>query len=284
MKIKPSIIYLLFWLLPKNSISMLMGRLVSIQFPKKINLVIIKTFAKLARANVQEAEYPLEFYPSLQDFFIRKLRPEARPLAKGGNLVLSPCDGTIGEFGPILEGGRLRQIKGQEYSLKKLLADEALSKKFFGGHFITIYLAPKDYHRFHAPLDATIFKTYHVPGQLWPVNNWGIKNVSELFCINERIISLMKHGDGTLAYIPVGATMVGKIKLNYSFLESNIGKEPQMMDPKESNLLVKAGDELGKFMFGSTIVLLFSPHMIKKLTITPGQSIKMGMILGELGV
>lgn len=258
--IKNSSIYLLLYLVPKNFVSMLMGKLVSIRWPKSFMTFINQKFVRAFNIDLTEAEKPLSEYESLQELFIRKLKPGLRPISSEG--ILSPCDGNMSIQGQIKEG-LLIQAKGKLYELKDLLPSR-LADNFIDGHYATIYLSPKDYHRFHMPVDGFIEKTIYVPGHLWPVNNWAVKNVAKLFCQNERVISLIKPKDqqGLIAQIAVGATMVGKIDMDYCSIPAYKQSKDVITLDHDSSIYLNKGDELGKFMFGSTIILLFSPGLI----------------------
>ena len=275
---KHSLFYGLLYLVPKNLVSRLMGFLVSLTPPRSVAIYINKCFARMVGINIEEAEKPLKDYPNLQAFFIRKLKPGLRPIASTPNAVVSPCDGFVSSFGQIRDGS-LYAIKGSNYSLTSLLDAKDLAARFDGGFFTTIYLSPRDYHRFHAPLSGEIVETTYIPGALWPVNRWAVNNIPNLFCQNERIISLIKpQGQPKLlAYIAVGATMVGKIKLSYCDLESNV-KSPKLSRFHQAQNIIK-GSELGMFMFGSTIILLFEPGLIDGFALTAPQAIKMGEII-----
>lgn len=280
---KTSLFYIVLCLLPKNLISTLMGRLVSIRLPKAVSLLVNKTFARVFRIDLSEAEKPIEEYPCLQEFFIRRLKPGLRMVPMEKNVVVSPCDGTLSVAGPIADG-QLIQAKGKLYSVRDLLDDDKLAARFADGLYATIYLSPRDYHRFHVPMDGEINDTIYIPGTLWPVNDWAVKNISNLFCQNERIVSLItdeanKH---LLAHVAVGATMVGKIDLDYfHFSNKKNGQKQRIKHAGGQPIKVKKGQELGKFMFGSTIVLLFEKGLIEGFRKEAPTYVKMGEVLGN---
>lgn len=256
---------------------MLMGKLVSTRLPKKMALSLNRWFVRIFGIDISEAEKKIEEYDTLQELFIRKLKPEARFIEDED--VVSPADGCI-IHGPITQG-MLMQAKGRMYSLSGLVKDQELSDKFMGGFYATIYLSPKDYHRFHMPVCGQIKKTIYIPGNLWPVNRWAVANVPDLFCQNERVISLIENEFGLIAHIAVGATMVGKIDLEYCKIPHYKESKEQVVVHHGQDSSLKKGEELGKFMFGSTIILLFTPGMIdgfKKVSQAP---IKMGESLAE---
>lgn len=277
--IKNRAIYLLLYLLPKNFVSALMGKLVSIRWPKPMMLVINKAFVRIFKIDLKEALLPLPQYETLQDLFIRRLKPGLRKFAESG--VLSPCDGMVSIADKIVSG-QLIQAKGRLYSLKNLMQDQEQTEIFKSGSYATIYLSPKDYHRFHMPIDGQIEKTIYIPGNLWPVNNWAVANVSELFCQNERVITLIRTEKGMLAHIAVGATMVGKIDMDYCTIPDYKKSKGKVVLEHGKSLSLRAGDDLGKFMFGSTIILLFSEGMIDSFAVKAPTSIRVGELLGRL--
>lgn len=279
--IKNSICYVLLFLVPKNLVSRMMGQLVSIRWPKKINRWLITGFINIFKIDITEAEKNIDEYPSIQEFFIRRLRAGVRKISDERDAIISPCDGLLSEAGCI-ENGKLLQIKGKYYGVAELLGSQELAQKFEGGYYATIYLSPRDYHRFHVPMDASIRETRYIPGALWPVNKWAVRNIKNLFCINERIISLLEEPltQKCVAYVAVGATMVGKIKLEYCSLESNKTRKLAIIKHDGQNhVKVNKGQELGRFMFGSTVVMLFEKGLIAQFkTITPAH-VKMGEVL-----
>ncbi len=277
--VKDSIFYVLLFLLPKNLASHLMGKLVSINWPKSINNWIIRRFIAIFSIDANEAEKTIDAYPSLQEFFIRKLKPGLRTVSQADNVIISPCDGLMSEAG-LIEQGRLLQVKGKYYGVSDLLSCPKLAQRFEGGYFCAIYLSPKDYHRFHVPVDGRIVTTSYVAGTLWPVNKWAVKNIANLFCINERTISLIEESvtKKNIAYVAVGATMVGKIKLDYCAVESQGGKSLLIEHEGQNQVKVNKGQELGRFMFGSTVVMLFEKGLISGFEkATPAQ-----LCMGEL--
>ncbi|MCA9507546.1 MAG: phosphatidylserine decarboxylase, partial [Myxococcales bacterium] len=147
-KIKNSIFYFLLFILPKNFISLLVGKILSVAWPKSINLFLLRNFIKIFSINSNEAEKNIEDYESIQEFFCRRLGEGTRKISQKSNVVISPCDGVVSEFG-LIENGRLLQVKGKYYQLSELLGCPKRAAHFEGGHFCTIYLSPRDYHRFH---------------------------------------------------------------------------------------------------------------------------------------
>ena len=211
--------------------------------------------------NVDEAELPLEAYETFGEFFVRRLKPGARPIAPGDDVVVSPVDGTVSQAG-ISTGGRLIQAKGRDYSLASLLGDEAEAKRFEGGAWTTIYLSPRDYHRIHAPLGGKILGWNYIPGHLWPVNRPSVRGVPELFAINERSVIWMETPLGRVALVAVGATIVGRIRLAFDELATNQGQPARSVRYDEPRVVGK-GEEVAMFEIGSTVILCFEPGRVQ---------------------
>lgn len=280
---KNSLFYVFLYLLPKNAVSSFMGRLVSMRVPKTLALAVNKIFATVFKINVDEAEKPLADYENLQQFFIRRLKKGSRNVFLKNHVVISPCDGTLSVASSI-DKGTLIQAKGRDYSVKELVADDKLASIFNDGQYATLYLSPRDYHRFHMPITGVITKTTYIRGCLWPVNTWAVSNIKNLFCVNERVITEIVEpiSKKRLLHIAVGATMVGKIELEYcdiSNIKSQNFNGSQMVAHDEIEL--EAGQELGKFMFGSTIVMLIENGLIDGFLKDVPSHVKMGEVLGN---
>lgn len=257
----------LVWLLPKNMISRWMGKLASLKLPIFFRKPFLTWFGQIFGVDFSEIAEPLENFNSLQSFFTRALKPGLRPLDAGS--VVSPCDGAFGQCGSI-QSGQLLQIKGRPYALNQLLGEEA--NELQNGYFTTIYLSPKDYHRFHMPISAPVTKVRYLPGNLWPVNAWAVKNISKLFCVNERMVCWL--GEHTVL-VAVGATMVGKVKLTFdASLSTNVKHTRGVLKSYgPAAPVLEKGAELGWFEFGSTIILITK----EPLEVTSfGGTIKMG--------
>ncbi len=274
---------------PKNAISRLAGRVVSIRWPFGLARPIVAGFARAVGADVSEARDPIERFESVQSFFVRALRDGARPLDPGSDAFVSPCDGAWGATGRI-EGGRLLQVKGSPYALADLIASAERAKAFEGGWFATLYLSPRDYHRFHAPCTAEVERVDYVPGRLWPVNRIGLEGVPGLFAENERLCThlsplttsgLPRGPEGSIGLVAVGATMVGKTKLTFSSLETNVRRGARASCVYEhGEARLAAGDELGRFEFGSTIIVLAAPGSVALEPRDPGHPVRMGERIG----
>ncbi len=293
--------YLAFLLLPQRLLSRLAGRLVDIQW-SPVAALLKAIFLRLYTLDLAEAEHPLAHYRSLQQLFGRRLRAGVRPIAS--TPVVSPVDGTFLRWGDIDEQGQvLVQAKGIDYPLAGLLADAELARKFAGGRYAVVYLAPYNYHRIHSPVAGRVTETIHIPGSLWPVNAWSVGRVPALYCVNERTATVLDcplEGAGPTpdsatrptpdsalcAVVAVGAMNVGRIRLAY---------EPEFQAnrccatavcrwaPPVATPLEKGG-ELGAFELGSTVVLLFAREWVQALPalgcLREGQTLKVGEHFG----
>jgi phosphatidylserine decarboxylase len=277
------LLILLFKLLPKNLLSRAFGHICSLKVPL-FSTLIRNLFIKAYHIDVDEAEHPLVAYSCLSDFFIRRLKPEARVIA--ASPIVSPVDGTLSQTG-ILKGPdfKMIQAKGRNYSLAALIGDRLLASKFEEGTWLTIYLAPSNYHRIHNPVKANLVQALYLPGTLWPVNKISVENVDELFCVNERIVShLITPDDHDLLVVKVGATNVGKISLAYTdhFISNqphNSKEKLQVWRPM-APIPMEKGVELGCFELGSTVVVVLSAGLAQKLSnlrgLKIGHALKMG--------
>ena len=246
---------ILYWI-PKNLLSYWVGKLMHLRFPKGLQLWLLKAFAKIYRINVEEAEFPLEGYSSVGEFFIRSLKPGVRPLGQGP--YLHPADSRMTARGPIV-ANKLIQAKGRSYSVGQFLLDSSLDR-WQKGVFVTYYLCPTDYHRVHSPVDGVIREVRYVPGNLWPVNDWSVTTIEDLFVKNERVIVEIETDRGPMAVVFVGATNVGSIRLTFEpTLQTNHAHRREERRISYVNPLpVRRGDELGMFCFGSTVIVVAS--------------------------
>lgn len=263
-------------LLPKKSLSHLAGWMASRSLPSSMNQALIRRFAEHYQINLEEAEKPLGEYQSLQDFFTRRLKEEARPLAE--TPLVHPADAVITKNGEI-EGKHLMQAKGLSYSVDGLLVDPYATDLCKGGYYLTYYLAPKDYHRVHSPCQGLVEAVTWVPGKLWPVNSWSVGKVPELFVVNERVVVRLKTEAGPLWLVMVGATNVGSIRLSFlPEFRSNRGriKDPVNLDLGGEPIQLEKGQELGLFELGSTVILVLSAP-VRAAWLNEGESDRAGV-------
>ena len=268
---------LLLTLLPKNMVSKLNGFLAGLRLPRFMMTPIVLAFARIYKINIQEAELEIRDYESLNNFFTRALKNGSRLIDQKDNVIISPVDGRLLVAGS-LEKGQLLQSKGMESSLQNLLGNDRFYKRFLGGHYMTIYLSPQDYHRIHSPVEGRILGYYYQPGKLFPVNNLAVNSINQLFSKNERLITYIQSDRGLVAVIKVGATSVGKIRVTY---DPNIATNRWIRLAKEhmydEEILIRKGAELGRFEMGSTVMLLFEKDTVDLLEFEEKQK----MIFGQ---
>lgn len=227
---------------------------------------LIRRFVAAYDVDMAEAQKSLGEFTSFNDFFTRALKPGARPLADPATQVLCPADGAVSQLGRI-EDGKILQAKGHLYTVSELLGgDEAMAERFRNGDFITIYLSPKDYHRVHMPVTGTLESTAYVPGDLFSVNTATAAAVPGLFARNERLVCRFDTDLGAVASVMVGAMIVAGIETVWGGRveppERGRGKRVVTEQPS-GPVQLAAGDEMGRFLLGSTVVLLFEEGQVE---------------------
>jgi phosphatidylserine decarboxylase len=245
--------------------------------PQRLRAPLYGAFARRVGATVDEAELPLASYPSFDAFFTRRLKAGLRPIAADPDAIASPCDGTVAESG-IATGGRLIQAKGFDYLLQSLVPDAEATRRFEGGPYVTIYLAPRDYHRVHFPVDGYVNGYQHIPGASFPVNSFAVARIPGLFTLNERLVTYQSSSFGEIGIVMVAATGVGHMTAAYDAVETRRrgrgrpGGRVRYAAPRP----VARGEELGAFHLGSTVILLFEPGRVKLLPMVVGQRVRLG--------
>ncbi len=266
--------------LPTNLLSRLTGIVATIPLPFPLNFLVLRTYAFLFRVNRAEAEYPLSRYSSLQSFFTRALKPDARSVDRNPGSVVSPVDGTVVRVEKVTNG-TLLQAKGWHYSIRDLLGDPRQSSRFLGGAACTIYLSPADYHRIHMPLAGTVESLYYLPGRLFPVNRFSLRRIENLFLLNERLILHVQTAAGNMAMVLVGATNVGKIRIRFDDVHRRFSRQGPYSRSYEREIFLEKGEEVGCFELGSTVILLFEKD---RVLLSPGEGVRtrMGDAIGFL--
>lgn len=272
----------LLWLLPKNLVSRVAGRLASCRLPRSLRRPAVRAFGRTFGVDFDEVRDPLDSFPSIQDFFVRRLKDGARPVDPAADAVVSPCDGAWGRCG-IVRHGLALQVKGRPYQVERLLGLDDVTP-FEGGVYATFYLSPKDYHRFHTPCAGAVEEARYLPGTLWPVNRIGVEGVAGLFCRNERIVAFFRLANGRrIAVAAVGATMVGKVHVTFDDLRTNVAGrrdvEHRVYDPPHE---LDAGQEWGRFEFGSTLVLVAERGALSLDVEPAGTPMRLGRRIGTL--
>ena len=277
------------YILPKQAITALAGKLACKQCGA-LTTKVIAWFVKRYGVNMAEAaNADITSYKSFNEFFTRPLKTDARPLAKAE--FICPVDGAISQFGSI-EKDQIFQAKGHHYSTLALVAgQQVLANKFENGHFACLYLSPKDYHRIHMPCAGVLKSMAYVPGDLFSVNPTTAANVPNLFARNERVVcEFTSEKHGTFVMVLVGATIVGSMATVWH--EAVDGVKNGIINPPRSknirswsysdkNIQLKQGDEMGRFLLGSTVVMLFEKDALQfNADWQATKSIKLGEMIG----
>ncbi|XHS79386.1 archaetidylserine decarboxylase [Burkholderiaceae bacterium UC74_6] len=267
------------YLMPKQAMTALAGALASARLGA-ITTGTIRRFVARYGVNMAEAEQPdITAYPTFNEFFTRALKPGARPLADAR--LICPVDGAISQFGRI-EGDQIFQAKGHSFSTTALVGGDAqLAAQFQDGHFANLYLSPRDYHRIHMPADGTLKRMIYVPGELFSVNPLTARAVPGLFARNERVVCVFENADGRpFVLVLVGATIVGSMATVWH----GVVNPPRPGTVREwryepGQVSLKKGEEMGRFLLGSTVVMLFPQQ---ELTFNPAWQPAGPVRLGEV--
>lgn len=253
------------YLIPQHTISLLMGKIAESKNPT-IKNTFINWFIKKYGIDMSIAErQTAEEFATFNDFFTRSLKPHVRPIDDNDDIIVNPADGKISQLGPIKDGF-IFQAKGHQYSAKTLLGgDQNLAEPFMNGEFATVYLAPKDYHRLHMPIDGTLTTMLHVPGNLFSVNPLTARKVPNLFARNERVVAMFDTELGPMAMVLVGATIVGSIEtVWHGTVTPPTRQEVRRWDyTGEEAVKLTKGQEMGRFKLGSTVILLFPKDTVE---------------------
>ena len=249
------------YVMPKRLLTQAMGRLASMRGGAFTQWMIRKFVAKYGVNMAEAAEPRLESYATFNDFFTRPLREGVRPIADAP--FVCPVDAAISQFGPI-EHDQIFQAKGHSYSTRALLGgDQQLAHQFDHGHFATLYLAPKDYHRIHMPCDGRLTRMIYIPGALFSVNPLTARHVPSLFARNERVVCVFDTQWGPFVNVLVGATIVGSMATVWHGVV-NPPRTREIRDWRydDQDIRLKKGEEMGRFLLGSTVVMLFPKSVV----------------------
>lgn len=275
--------------LPQASLSRGMGRIADVPLSRRLRRPALSTFARAFGIDVSEAEQPLEAYPTVNAFFVRRLREGVRVWPERDDVFASPVDGIVGQLGTV-RAGRLIQAKGRSYRAADLLGNEEDAGRYEGGGFITLYLSPRHYHRIHAPTPGSVPLARHVPGALLPVNQAAVSGVDDLFPRNERLICFLDGALGRVAVVAVGAYNVGRISATFDAAWSgedgrwvtNLKTPPPPERRYDPPVRVCKGEEVMAFHLGSTVVALVEPGRIRwRPELAPDVEVRLGTVLGE---
>lgn len=265
------------YILPKSLISYLMGKVAESK-SKTIKNLLIKIFIKRYKINMQAAlvEDPLA-YETFNQFFIRHLKPELRPIDLNSTTIVSPIDGELMQIGKINQT-QLLQAKNTYFDLNNLLGGQSSwTDRFIQGLFATLYLSPHHYHRVHMPFSGKLIQSIFIPGYLFCVNREASENIANLYSLNERLVCLFETEIGSMAVIFVGAMIVGSIQL--SWMQNPIPCKEITIQAHDRYL--KKGEELGFFKMGSTVILLFEKNKIAWHPLELGSELQMGQAIAR---
>ena len=269
------------YLLPKQALTAVAGMVANAK-AGGVTTSLIRWFVGHYGVNMAEAvNADIGGYQSFNEFFTRPLKKDARPLADAG--YVSPVDGAISQLGAI-EGDQIFQAKGHHYSTAALVGgDQALAAKFHDGSFATLYLSPKDYHRIHMPCDGRLTRMIYVPGALFSVNPTTARGVPGLFARNERVVCVFDSAAGPFVLALVGATIVGSMATVWH----GVVNPPRTGTVREwaygdEEVTLKKGVEMGRFLLGSTVVMLFAKNQLRfNRQWSPAGTIRMGEAMSE---
>jgi phosphatidylserine decarboxylase len=268
------------YLLPKQALTALAGKFASAR-AGGLTTSVIRWFVGRYGVNMAEAANPdIAGYASFNEFFTRPLKEGARPLADAD--FICPVDGAISQFGAI-ERDQIFQAKGHSYSTTALVGGDAgLAARFENGHFATLYLSPKDYHRIHMPCAGKLLRMIHVPGELFSVNPVTARGVPGLFARNERVVCVFEGEPGPFVMVLVGATIVGSMATVWHGLV-NPPRPGHLREWRyeDQDLRYAQGAEMGRFLLGSTVVMLFPKATLDfNLAWAPARPIRLGDAMG----
>ena len=269
------------YLLPKKALTAYAGWRASREWGPRTTKLISGFVAKYGVDMGEAANPDIASYKSFNEFFTRALKPGARPLASAD--LICPVDGAISQFGAI-KHDQIFQAKGHAYSTTALVGgDAALARQFEDGHFATLYLSPKDYHRIHMPCAGRLLRMIHVPGELFSVNPLTARGVPGLFARNERVVCVFESAHGPFVLTLVGATIVGSMATVWH----GVVNPPRVSDVREwgyddQSIALKQGDEMGRFLLGSTVVMLFPKAALRFNPVwVPARPIRLGEAMAD---
>ncbi|QEP43834.1 phosphatidylserine decarboxylase [Ectothiorhodospiraceae bacterium BW-2] len=274
------------YLMPGHALSRLTHRLTRCEVSWFKNGAI-RHFCRLFQVDMGAAQRqsPHQFR-HFNDFFTRELRPESRPIATDIDGLISPVDGSVSQYGPIRQG-RMIQAKGRDFSVAELLGEShpINARHYQQGQFITLYLSPRDYHRIHIPLDATLTAMSYIPGRLFSVNPATARTIPKLFARNERVVAHFATPFGKLALIMVGAVNVGSIETLWAGeITPPAGKQIHhwhYVDTPATHFT--KGEEIGRFNMGSTVILLLQRARLdwSEGVQSPAARLQMGQLIAR---
>lgn len=269
-------------LLPTLLLSWLMFHIARVRAPGFKN-ALIGLIVKLYKVDLSDSEFEqIKSYPDLSAFFTRALKPNARPIDPDPKVLVSPVDGYVSALGPIRDGTMI-QAKGMHYSVSELLGGSKTAAFFQKGSFCTIYLAPHNYHRIHMPANGKLREWGYQPGRLFSVSVGAVNRIPRLFTRNERVYSVFETDFGPLGIVMVGALFVGSMETVWNGRVTPPHNQDAGSYTPMTPVVLMRGREMGRFNFGSTVILLLPPHMVAwRPHLVTGKDVRMGLALGNL--
>lgn len=273
------------YIMPKMALSRLVGCLAETRI-SWLKTPFIRWFAERYRVDLRDAEHEsLYAYEHFNAFFTRALKPDARPIDQGSDVLVSPVDGVLSQLGSI-QDGRIFQAKGKDFSLIELLGgDVATASPFMGGKFATLYLSPRDYHRVHMPMKGRLLSMKYIPGKLFSVNEATAEGVPELFARNERVACIFDTDLGPMAMVLVGAMIVASIETVWAGTITPHKRAINTWHYRDQDLkpiVLDKGEEMGRFKLGSTVILCFPKDAMDFMdSLEEDTPVKMGERLGR---
>ncbi len=270
------------YLLPKRLLTTFAGVVANWRGGAVTHAIIRKFVAHFGVDMTEAAQPSVDSYATFNDFFTRPLRTGARPMSQAA--LVCPVDAAISQFGPI-EHDQIFQAKGHSYSTRALLGgDQTLAHRFNHGHFATLYLAPKDYHRIHMPCEGRLTRMIYVPGDLFSVNPVTARHVPGLFARNERVVCVFETAFGPFVNVLVGATIVGSVATVWH----GVVNPPRTRQIREwtyqgQDIVLAKGAEMGRFLLGSTVVMLFPQGVVTfAADWAPTRPVRLGQPMGSI--
>ena len=269
------------YLTPQHLISRIVGKIAASEIVW-IKTLFITKFAKKFGITLDEYQaQSFDEFKSFNDFFTRALKDDAREICSDDNGFACPADGAISQLGDIKEG-RIFQAKGFDFTCEELLAGEN-TQQYKNGKFATVYLSPKDYHRMHMPCDGKLTSMTYIPGELFSVNTATSENVPRLFARNERVVAHFDTPNGPMAMVLVGAMIVASIETVWAGQIAPLRRKVKHQSYPLEQIELKKGDEMGRFLLGSTVVLLFGNDQIKwSESLNALSDVKMGEKIAQI--
>ena len=268
-------------LIPTKLLTQTAGSLANQKLPAPLLQKFIQFYCKIYSINLSESQGKLTSFKTFNEFFTRDIDFAKRKIDNAKNSIISPVDGILIGFDKIHKN-KLYSTKGVEFTLEELVGEKN-AKIFENGYCITIYLSPADHHRIYAPSEGKIYNFSYFSGSLWPVNSLGLKLFPKLFCINERLLSLMKNDEHktTIGILKIGATIVGGIKTKYTSISQYHGQKSKIYIPLKKTVSVKKAEEIAQFELGSTVLLLFQKNSFLPNNLKIDKKIQVGEKIGN---